>query len=159
MRLANPFSDLAIGELLETLLPDFVMAFTFFTSIAYAVLGKRFDHQRPAVVMSATIGLSLSVGLVWWEQQNGLSIRDLGPFAVGFAIIILASVMYQAIRQSGGTWAGVGIALGASLLVSRLLGISWPVDAEIIQTITVVALIVGMLAFLMHTNRHMPAFS
>jgi len=157
VRLANPFSDLAIGELLETLLPDFVLAFAFFTALTYAILGKRFGPQRPAVVMSGVIGLSLSVGLVWWEQQNGLSIRNLGPLAVGLAIIILASVMYQAIRQTGGSWAGVGIALGASLLVSRLLGIDWSVDAEIIQTITVVALVVGIMAFLIHHKWHTPS--
>jgi len=152
MRPVNPFPDLAIGELFETLLPDFVLAFAFFTALAYAVLGKRFDRQRPAVVMSAVIGLSLAVGLVWWEQNNGFSIRDLGPLAVGFAIIILAGVMYQAIRQTGGSWAGVGIALGASLLVSRLLGIRWPLDSEIIQTVTVVALVVGIVAFLIHAK-------
>ncbi|KKK63593.1 hypothetical protein LCGC14_2992700, partial [marine sediment metagenome] len=134
MRLANPFSDLAIGELFETLMPDFVLAFAFFTALAYAALGKRFDHQRPAIVMSAVIGLSLSVGLVWWEQQNSLSIKNLGPLAVGFAIIVLASVMYQAIKQVGGSWAGVGIALGASLLVSTLLGIEWFLDPQIIHT-------------------------
>ena len=159
MRPANRFFDLAIGDVFETLLPDFVLAFAFFTALVYAVLGKRFDRQRPAVVMSAVIGLSLSVGLVWWEQQNNLSIRNLGPFAVGFAIIVLAGVMYQAIRQSGGSWAGVGIALGASLLISKLLGIGWFIDAEILQTAITVALIVGILAFLMHTHGHMPAFS
>ncbi len=157
MRLANPFSELAIGELFETLLPDFVLAFAFFTALNYAVLGKRFDHQRPAIVMSAVIGLSLSVGLVWWEERNGLSIRNLGPFAVGFAIIILAGVMYQAIRQTGGSWAGVGIALGASLLVSKLLGIEWFFDSEIIHTAITVALVVGILAFLIHTKGHMSA--
>ncbi len=161
MRPANPFSDLAIGELLETLLPDFVLAFAFFTALAYAVLGKRFDRQRPAIVMSAVIGLSLSIGLVWWEQQNSLSIRNLGPLAVGFAIIILAGVMYQAIRLTGGSWAGVGIALGASLLVSKLLGIGWFLDPEIIHTAITVALVVGILAFLMHTRGHVtgPAMS
>jgi len=159
MRLANPFPELAIGELFETLLPDFVLAFAFFTALAYAVLGKRFDRQRPAVVMSAVFGLSFAVGLVWWERQNDFSIRDLGPLAVGFAIIILASVMYQAIRQTGGSWAGMGIALGASLLVSRLLGIDWPLDAEIIQTVTGVALVVGVMAFLMHHKGHMPSLS
>ncbi|NLF02799.1 MAG: hypothetical protein GX601_17670 [Anaerolineales bacterium] len=112
MRLANPFPELALGELLDTLLPDFVLAFAFFTALAYAVSGKRFDRQRPAIVMSAVIGLSLTVRLVWWERQNDLSIRDLGPLAVGFAIIILASVMYQAIRQTGGSWAGVGTLWG-----------------------------------------------
>ena len=159
MRLANPFPELAFGELFETLLPDFVLAFAFFTALAYAVLGKRFDRQRSAVVMSAVFGMSFAVGLVWWERQNGFSIRDLGPLAVGFAIIILASVMYQAIRQTGGSWAGMGIALGASLLVSRLLGIDWPLDAEIIQTVTGVALVVGIMAFLIHHKGHMPSLS
>jgi len=154
MRLENPFSNLAIGELFETLLPDFVLAFAFFTALAYAILGKRFDRQRPAVVMSATIGLSLSVGLVWWEQNKGLSIRNLGPLAVGFAIIILAGVMYQAIRQTGGSWAGVGMALGASLIVSKLLGIEWFLDPEIIHSAITVALVVGILAFLMYTRGH-----
>lgn len=156
MRPANPFSDLAIGELFETLLPDFVLAFAFFTALAYAVLSRRFDRQRPAIAMSSAIGFSLSVGLVWWEQRNGLSIRDLGPLAVGFAIIILAAVMYQAIRQVGGSWSGIGIALGAALLISHLVGLDWPIDTEIIQTATVVALVVGILAFLMHTRGHVP---
>ena len=49
MRLANPFSGLALRELLGTLLPDFVLAFAFFTALAYAVLGKRFDHQLPVL--------------------------------------------------------------------------------------------------------------
>jgi hypothetical protein len=29
-----------------------VLALAFFTSLIYGVLGKRFDHQRPAVAMS-----------------------------------------------------------------------------------------------------------
>ena len=150
MTRTNPLSDLPIGDLFESLLPDFVLAFAFFTALTYAVLAKRFDGRRPAVAISASIGAALSIGLVWWEQRMGLSIRDLGPLAVGFAVIILAAVMYQAIRQTGGSWAGVGIALGASLLVSKLLGINWPLDAEIVQTVMLVALVVGILAFLMH---------
>lgn len=63
MRPANPFSDLAIGDLFKTLLPDLILAFAFFTALAYAVLGKRFDRQRPAIVMSAVIGMSLSRNL------------------------------------------------------------------------------------------------
>jgi len=83
MRLGNPFEDLGIGQFFETLLPDFVLAFAFFTSICYAVLGKRFGQQRPTITMSATIGFALSVGFVWWEQANDFSIRDLGPIAIG----------------------------------------------------------------------------
>jgi hypothetical protein len=115
MRLGNPFQDLVLGELFETVLPDLVLAFAFFTSICYAVLGKRFGQQRPAVAMSAAIGFALSVGLVWWEQSTGFSIKNLGPIAVGFAIIVLAFVIYNSIRQVGGSWAGTGIAIGVCL--------------------------------------------
>ena len=86
MRLESLFYELHLYELMESQLPDFVLAFAFFTSITYAVLGKRFDKQRPAIAMSAAIGFALSIGLVWWERANDLSIRDLGPIAVGFAI-------------------------------------------------------------------------
>lgn len=155
MRLGNPFEDLHIGELFETLLPDFVLAFAFFTSICFAVLGKRFGHQRPAIAMSATFGFALSVGLVWWEQANGFSIRDLGPIAIGFAVIVLAFVIYNSIRQVGGSWAGAGIAIGTTILVARLLEINVPIDPQIIQTVMIVALIVGILAFLL---RHRSTF-
>jgi hypothetical protein len=156
MRLGNPFEDLAIGQFFETLLPDFVLAFAFFTSICYAVLGKRFGHQRPAIAMSATIGFALSVGLVWWEQANEFSIRDLGPIAIGFAIIILAFVMYHAIGQVGGSWAGAGIALGASILIAKVLELNIPLDREVIQTVMIVALIVGILSFLSHRHYNYP---
>lgn len=94
--------------------------------------------------------MALAVGLVWWEQANDLSIRNLGPIAVGFAIIILGGVIYQSIRGSGGSWAGAGIALGACLLIGWLLGLDWRLDPRIIQTLTTVALTVGVLAFLLH---------
>jgi hypothetical protein len=150
MSFYNPFSDLVWGDLFNTLLPDFVLAFAFFTSLAYAVFGKRFGAQRPAVAMSGAVGLALSIGLVWWEQTNDLSIRNLGPIAVGFAIIILGGVIYQSIRGSGGSWAGAGIALGACLLIGWILGLDWRLDPRITQTVTTVALTVGVLAFLLH---------
>jgi len=156
MRLGDAFQDLVIGEFFETILPDFVLAFTFFISIAYAVLGKRFELQRPAIAMSAVIGFALAVGLVWWEQSTGLSIKNLGPIAIGFAIIILALVMYQSIRQVGGSWAGAAIALGASILIAKLLELNVPIDPQIIQSIMIVALIVGILAFLLHHHQRYP---
>ena len=159
MRHDNPFPNLAIGEFFETLLPDFVLAFAFFTALTYAGLSRRFHHQRSAVPMSATVGLALSVGLVWWEQSNGLSIRDLGPIAVGFAIILVAFVMYQAIRQVGGSWAGAGIALGAALLISKLLGLDWALDPQLLHTAISVTLIVGIMAFLLHQAWHAPSLA
>jgi hypothetical protein len=146
----NPFSSIGIGSLFETLLPDFLLAFTFFTALVYAVLGRRFGHQRPAIAMSAAVGLALASGLVWWEHRNGWSIRDLGPLAIGFAVILLAMIMFQGIRQTGGTWAGAGIAFGASILVAWALGTKWPVPGEIVQSLAIVALIVGIIAFVIH---------
>ena len=48
-------------DLLESLLPDFILAFTFFTSLCYAVLGKHFGRQRPAIGMSVPPSISLAV--------------------------------------------------------------------------------------------------
>ena len=154
MRPERLLDNLNLSEWLESLLPDFVLAFAFFTSLTYAVLGKRFDQQRPAITMSVTIGFALSIGLVWWEQSTGFSIKDLGPIAIGFAVIVLAFVMYQSIRQIGGSWAGAGITIGASILIASLLGLKVPIDPKIIQTVTVVALVVGILVFLYHTQSH-----
>ncbi|MHC4116698.1 MAG: hypothetical protein ACYSWO_04240 [Planctomycetota bacterium] len=156
MRIENLYYDLNLHGLLESLLPDFVLAFAFFTSIVYAVLGRTFEKQRPAIAMSAVIGLALSTGLVWWERANGFSIRDLGPIAVGFAILLLAFVMYQSIRQVGGSWAGAGITVGAAIIIAKLLGLDIPVDWQIIQTIIVVALIFGLLAFMSHRHHLHP---
>jgi len=154
MRLEQLLNDLHIYELVDSLLADFVLAFAFFTSVVYAVLSKRFERQRPAVVVSAVIGLALSAGLVWWEREHDLSIRNLGPIAVGFSILLLAFVMYQSIRQVGGSWAGAGITLGASLLISGVVGFDMPVRSDIIQTVTVVALIAGLMALFAH-RRHL----
>lgn len=156
MSFANTFSMPAIRPLLESLLPDFVLAFTFFTALSYAVLGRRFDHQRPAVAMSAAVGLALAIGLVSWEYQRGWSVRNLGPIAIGFAVILLAMIMFQGIRQTGGSWAGAGIAFGASILVAWVLGFDWPIASEIVQTLAIVGLIVGIVAFLVHMHGRGP---
>ena len=107
-----------------------------------------FGQQRPAIAMSATIGFALSVGLLWWEQTNDFSIRNLGPVAAGFVIIVLAYVMYHAIGRIGGSWAGAGIALGASILIAKVLGLKLPLDREVVLTVMIVALIVGIAAYL-----------
>jgi len=162
MRPEKLFGDLNLNQWLESLLPDFVLAFAFFTSLVYAVLAKRFDHQRAAIAMSVSIGFALSIGLVWWEQANDLSIKNLGPIAVGFAILVLSFIMYQSIKQIGGSWAGVGITAGACILIAKILKLNIPVDSDIVQTITVVALIVGLIAFLSHTKSpsiHFPRVS
>jgi hypothetical protein len=156
MRLENWWQHWHLEELLESYLPDFIVAFVFFTSIVFAVLGKRFEQKRPAIAMSAAIGIALSFGLVWWEQAKDFSIKNLGPIAVGFAILLLAFVMYQCIRHVGGSWAGAGITLGASIIIAQLLGLPVPIDAQIVQTVIVVALIFGLLALMSHRHHLQP---
>lgn len=154
MRLMTILNNLDLYRLFETALADFVLAFAFFTSACYAVLSKRFGMQRPAAAMSATIGLAFSVGLIWWERATGFSIRDLGPVAIGFAIVAVAFVIYQAIRQIGGSWSGAAITLGVTILIARLLELHIPIAEEVIQVVTMVALIVGILALVSYTRGH-----
>ncbi|MBN1346700.1 MAG: hypothetical protein JXQ73_28675 [Phycisphaerae bacterium] len=144
------FIWLPYADLFESYLPDFVLAFTFFTALAFAVLERRLGNKRPAVAMSAALGLALAIGLLWWEVQPGRSIRDLGPLAAGFALILLASVLYQSIKHVGGGWAGAAVALGASILVGWLVGVDWPIDPQAIQTVVTVVLVFGVMAFLIH---------
>ena len=143
-------------QLFQTLIPDFILAFTFFTAMTYAVLSRRFDHQRSAVAMSAAIGLALSIGLVWWEYDRGWSVRNLGPLAIGFVVIVLAMILFQAIRQTGGSWAGAGIAFGASILVAWILGFDWPIAPAVVQALAIVGLIGGIIAFMSHGHRRGP---
>ena len=145
-----PFSSLALRELLEAYLPDFALAFTFFTALIFAVLERRLGSKRPVIAMSAALGLTLSISLVWWEHQTGWTIRDLGPVAAGFALILLAGVLHQAIRYVGGNWAGAATAFGACILVGTLLGIDWPIDSEVLHTVVTVALVFGLIAFMFH---------
>jgi len=154
MRLTTILNNLDLYRFFETALADFVLAFTFFTALCYAVLSKRFGTQRPAAAMSGTVGFALAVGLFWWERATGFSIKDLGPVAIGFAIIAVAFVMYQAIRQIGGSWAGAAITLGVSIIIARLLELNIPIDPEVIQLITMVALILGILALVSYTRGH-----
>jgi len=156
VKLEHGWDNWHLGEILDSSLPDFILAFAFFTSLAYAVLAKRFDKQRPAIAMSATLGLALSVGLVWWERANGYSIKNLGPLAIGFAILVLAFVMYGFLRQIGGSWAGAMITLGAAILIAQLVGVPIPIDWQILQTVIAVTLIAGILVFMSHYHRSKP---
>jgi hypothetical protein len=145
--------ELPFVGLFQTLLPDFILSFAFFTALTYAVLSRKMEHQRSAIVMSGAVGMALAVGLVWWEQETGHSIRSLGPIVVGLGVILLGMILFQGIRQTGGTWAGAGIALGASLLIGWILGMPWPVATEIIQTVAIVGLTVGIIAYMLHNHR------
>lgn len=162
MSLSSSFPHGDFADLFETLLPDFVLAFAFFTAIVYAALSRRFDQQRAAGLAAGAVGLALAVGLTWWEYQNDFSVRDLGPIAVGFALLALGGVIFQSVRGIGGSWAGAGIGLGVSLLIGRVLELPWPIDWEAVQPVVIVSLIFGTVAFLLrHHNSvvHVPTLS
>lgn len=89
------------------------------------------------------------------EAEHSFSIRSLGPLVVGFAVLLLAAVMYRAIRNIGGSLAAITLSLGLSLLIGWVIGIPSLVSAEVLQTITTVALLVGILALVIHRHaRH-----
>jgi hypothetical protein len=146
----NPFAGTALEALFDSIVPDFVLAFTFFTALCFAVLGRQFGRERPAAAMSVALGTALAIGLVWWEQANDVSIRDLGPVAVGFALLMLAAVVYAALHRIGGDWAGVASACGAALLIAALFGIPWPSAGRVIVWVALILLLVGLLTFLLH---------
>lgn len=150
MTFMDALAGLPFVSVLESLLPDLLLAFTFFTALCYAVFGRHFGRGRPAAAMSVAVGLALAFGLVWWETERGYSVRDLGPVAVVFAVIILAGIIFQAVRQVGGSWAGVGIALGVSVLIGWLLGMPAPVDANVVSSVAFVVLLAGIVAFFLH---------
>jgi len=156
MALGNPFSNLALSETLSTLLPDFVLAVTFFTALLYAVLGRRFGPQRPAAAMSVALGLALATGLVWWEKDHGWSIRSLGPIAVIIVLVLLAAVLFSAARKQGGFWVGVGIALGICIPMAWLLGVQSPIDTDLVWLLAVVGGVLGALGIVVHLHRYGP---
>lgn len=107
----------------DGLLIDFAIAFVFFTALSFAVLHRRFEHKRSAAVMSAALGTALAIGLAAWELRSGLRLADLGPIAAGLGMIMIALVIYHAIKRVGGTWSGGLTALGCTLLIGQVLGV------------------------------------
>lgn len=146
----NPLQMLAGGGVFETLLPDFLIALTFFTALVYAVLSKRLDHQRSAVAVAVAVGVALSVGLVWWEAQTGWSVRSLGPLTAGLGLVLLATVIYQVLRQFGGNWSGAALAFGVTLLIGLTLGLDWPMAQSLVQTAAVLLVAVGAVLMVLH---------
>ena len=48
----NPLAGPALAPLFDSILPDFVLAFTFFTALCYAVVDRHSGRQRPAAAVS-----------------------------------------------------------------------------------------------------------
>lgn len=150
MAWSDSLERLVFDDLLDGLLPDFVLAFTLFTALCYAVLGRAFGRERPAAAMSVALGLALAIGMVWWEMRAELSVRDLGPIAVGLALVVLAGVVYAATQRVGGNWAGAGTALGVCLMIGVLLGIRGPGGAPLLVLLGLLALAAGGVTTVAH---------
>jgi hypothetical protein len=146
----NPFAGTALEALFDSIVPDFVLAFTFFTASCFAVLGRQFGRERPAAAMSVALGAALATGLVWWEQAHDVSVRDLGPLAVGFALLMLATVIYVALHRIGGDWAAVALACGLGLFIALLFGLPRLFAGRIVAGVALIFLMVGLGAFLLH---------
>lgn len=111
MRPENPFEQLAIGELFETLLPDFVLASAFFPALAYAVFGNRFSRQRPAVDLDegevvsvpaalATIGRGFSAAGWEWSAFHGCDLPS--PGALHRITVYGSGLGLRLLRRQGG---------------------------------------------------------
>jgi len=137
----------------QNYLVDFFLAFTFFTALCFAVLCRRLGHHRAAAAASAALGTALAVGLVAWEVQSGWRVRDLGPIAAGFTLIVLAIVIHQSIRKLGGDWAGGAVALGSAMLIGLVLDIPWLASNGTVSAVATLALLIGAGMWLLNHTR------
>lgn len=135
----------------DGILIDFAIALVFFTALSFAVLYRRFEHKRSAAVMSAALGTALAIGLAAWELRSGLRIADLGPIAAGLGMVMIALVIYHAIKRVGGSWSGGLTALGATLLIGQVLGVPGlqQVVNGVLGPLLAIGLIVGGVSLLM----------
>ena len=159
MRYTPPIGDGALEILIGTLVVDFLLAAVFFASLAYATLGKRLKHTRAAAAISAVLGIALAIGLVWWEQDHGVSVRDLGPVALVLAIVFLVLAIFAAIRHAAGPLAAVGVAAVLGVLFGGMLGLQAPVSTEVATSLLVIVILISALALVFRYQGHSTHFT
>jgi len=130
--------------------PDFLLAFTFFTALSYVVLGQRFGRQPPTVAMSVALGSALALGFCAWEYAHDWSVRDLGPIALGFAVVVAAAVVYQAVQTTGGRMAGLALAIAAGVAMALTLGVPLLLDSGLLLLIALLGGLTGLILLLVH---------
>lgn len=148
-----PF-ELQLPWILDTLWVDFLLAFTVFTGIAYSVLHKRLAHQRPAAAVAASFGFALAVGLVWWEYDHGWSVRNLGPIAIGFAVLLLGGVIHWSLKLVAGRISSAAFALVACIAIAWTLGAGDWVQPELTALVLVATAVLAIGGFLAHRAHH-----
>ena len=52
--------------------------------------------------------------------------------------------------------AGVGVAIGTCILVACVFGASWPIDADVVLTIAILALMIGLFTLHLRARQHGP---
>jgi len=141
---------------------DLGIGLVFFTALSFAVLGRRFEHKRSAAAVSAAMGLALSIGLVAWEIRSGYRLADLGTIAAGFGLVMIALVIYHAMRRVGGHWAGALTALGASLLIGQVVGLAglnhW-MNGVLVPLASLGLIAAGVMKLMMHPHAAGPTAS
>ena len=157
MVLPIAFTGPALASLLDSVVVDFVLAFTFFISLCFAILSRRFERQRSAAAMSVALGLALAVGLVAWEAHVGYSVRDFGPLALAIIVVVLTGVVFEAIRQVGGSWSGAAIAAGTAIGIAWLVGLSGALPAILKTIFVILTFSIGIAVLAVHVKRTEPA--
>lgn len=148
-----PF-ELQLFWIVDTLWVDFLLAFTTFAGIAYAVLHERLAHRRPAAAVAAAFGFALAVGLVWWEYDHGLSVRNLGPIAIGFAVLLLGGVIHWSLKLVAGRISSAAFAVIACIAIAWALGAADWVQTELVALVLVAAAVLAVGSLLAHRAHH-----
>ena len=133
-----------IRELTSGYMPDFLIAFTFFTSLCFAIFRRRFNHRSAEIGLSASLGTALATGLVWWEYNNNLSIRDTGSIGILLLSIVVTVAIYNTIKQSGSKSAALIITL-AAILTFISLNRSLPVNTANLYALILLMILLGFI--------------
>jgi len=137
---------------------EFLVIFTFFISLLFAVFKKRFGDHRLTAALSASISFALSIGLTHWMNRHGYNMTDLGPVAVIVVAAFAAAVIYSLIKTSGH---GVIAILTIILLIAATLPRTyWFFDYQTVFDLVLACWLLILIWVLIHNkypHRSVPA--
>ncbi len=107
-------------------LVDALIFTLIFVGLARVVFEKRFPGSGGKGLIIG-VGIALSVAMVWAEIQYHLSLKSLGPYALGLVAILLSFMVFQTGRALG-----LGKIASASLVV--FLGL--PIVSQVLPGLT-----------------------
>ena len=94
--------------------------------------------------MSVSLGTALATGLVWWEYNNSLSIRDTGSIGILLLLIVVTVTIYNNIKQSGSKSAALIITIGL-ILTFISLNRQLPVNTVDLYTLIFSMILLGFI--------------